>query len=68
MEGRKMSVILIACITVLAVFASRVAALREDQGAIAPSPMESGAVAMGVPAALVVALASMVAFGCFFGI
>ncbi|GMI91645.1 hypothetical protein HRI_002833800 [Hibiscus trionum] len=69
MEGRKMSMILIACITVLVVFGSGVAAaLREDQGAIAPSPMESGAAAVGVPAALVAALASMVAFGCFFGI
>ncbi|KAK8692510.1 hypothetical protein V6N13_075969 [Hibiscus sabdariffa] len=67
MEGGKMSMLFIAYITVLAVFASGVAALREAQGAIAPSPMESGAVAMGVQAALVgAALASMVAFGCFF--
>ncbi|KAL4279783.1 hypothetical protein GQ457_03G035600 [Hibiscus cannabinus] len=67
MEGGKMSMLFIAYITVLAVFASGVAALREAQGEIAPSPMESGAVAMGVPAALVgAALASMVAFGCFF--
>ncbi|KAE8720259.1 Transcription factor MYB46 [Hibiscus syriacus] len=37
--------------------------LREDQGAIAPSPMESAGVAMGVPpAAALAALASMVAY------
>ncbi|KAK8580550.1 hypothetical protein V6N13_143630 [Hibiscus sabdariffa] len=67
MEGGKMIMVCIAYITVFGVFASGVAALREGQGAIAPSPMESGAVAMGVPAALVgAALASMVAFGCFF--
>ncbi|KAK8608081.1 hypothetical protein V6N13_023515 [Hibiscus sabdariffa] len=58
MEGSKMA---IACIMAIAVLASGATALREDQGAAAPSPMESGAVALGVPAALA-ALASMAAW------
>ena len=56
-----MAMILIAYITVLAVFATGATALREDQGAIAPSPMESAGVALGVPAALA-AVACMVAW------
>ncbi|MBA0866222.1 hypothetical protein Goshw_019026 [Gossypium schwendimanii] len=62
-QGSKMSMILIAYITLVASVAM---GLREDQGAVAPSPMESGGVALGVPAALAAALASMLAFGCFF--
>ncbi|KAE8722958.1 Detected protein of unknown function [Hibiscus syriacus] len=63
MEGSKMA---IACIMVVAVLASGATALREDQGEIAPSPMESAGVALGVPAAAaaLAALASMAA--CFF--
>ncbi|MBA0598187.1 hypothetical protein Gorai_007962 [Gossypium raimondii] len=53
--------ILIVYISVVTVFATGITALREDQGAIPPSPMESGGVALGVPAALAV-LASMVAW------
>ncbi|KAB2007627.1 hypothetical protein ES319_D10G042700v1 [Gossypium barbadense] len=60
MEGSKMAMILIAYITVLAVFTNGATALREDQGAVAPSPMESAGAALGVPAA-VAALASMAA-------
>ena len=56
-----MAMILIAYITVLAVFATGATALREDQGAIAPSPMESAGVALGVPAGLA-AVACMVAW------
>ncbi|KAK8629278.1 hypothetical protein V6N13_078125 [Hibiscus sabdariffa] len=63
MEGRKMGMILSVCIMVVAGFATGTTALREDAGAIPPSPMEGGGVAVGVPAALAV-LASMVA--CFF--
>ncbi|XVF87186.1 hypothetical protein PTKIN_Ptkin18bG0098800 [Pterospermum kingtungense] len=61
MEGSKMAMILVAYITVLAVFATGASAVREDQGAVAPSPMESGAVALGVPAAMA-AVASMAAW------
>lgn len=61
-----MSMLLIAYITLVAVVASGATGLREDQGAVAPSPMESGGVALGVPAALAAALASTLAFGCFF--
>ncbi|MBA0569691.1 hypothetical protein Golob_003406 [Gossypium lobatum] len=60
MEGSKMAMILIAYVTVLAVFTNGATALREDQGAVAPSPMESAGAALGVPAA-VAALASMAA-------
>ncbi|XWS19825.1 hypothetical protein CRYUN_Cryun31cG0049900 [Craigia yunnanensis] len=52
MKGSKMAMILIAYITVLAVFVTGDTAVREDQGAFAPSPMESAGVALGVPAAL----------------
>ncbi|KAK8484981.1 hypothetical protein V6N13_063051 [Hibiscus sabdariffa] len=61
MEGRKTGMILIVCIMVVAAFATGTTALREDAGAIPPSPMESGGVAVGVPAALAV-LASVNAF------
>ncbi|XVF25493.1 hypothetical protein REPUB_Repub13aG0217200 [Reevesia pubescens] len=61
MEGSKMAMILIAYIMVLAVFATGATALREDQGAVAPSPMESAGVALGVSAALA-AVASMISF------
>lgn len=56
-----MAMVLVAYITVLAVFATRATAVREDQGAVAPSPMESAGVALGVPAALA-AVASMAAW------
>ncbi|KAL4309017.1 hypothetical protein GQ457_01G041250 [Hibiscus cannabinus] len=58
MEGRKTGMILSVCIMVVAGFATGTTAMREDAGAIPPSPMESGGVAVGVPAALAV-LASM---------
>ncbi|KAK9014225.1 hypothetical protein V6N11_005390 [Hibiscus sabdariffa] len=54
MEGRKMGMILSVCIMVVAGFATGTTALREDAGAIPPSPMEGGGVAVGVPAALAV--------------
>ncbi|MBA0748068.1 hypothetical protein Gogos_004923 [Gossypium gossypioides] len=61
MKGSKVAMILIVYIAVVTVFATGITALREDQGAIPPSPMETGGVALGVPAALAV-LASMVAW------
>ncbi|MFQ6631503.1 hypothetical protein Gotur_009894 [Gossypium turneri] len=63
MEGSKMAMVLVAYITVLVVFATGVAAtsVREDQGAVAPSPMESAGVALGAPAVFV-AVVSMLAW------
>lgn len=62
MEGsKKMAMVLIAYITVVAVFATEATALREDQVAVAPSPMESAGIALGLPAGLA-AVACMVAW------
>ncbi|OMO66609.1 hypothetical protein CCACVL1_21063 [Corchorus capsularis] len=55
MEGSKVAMLLIAYLTILAVFATGATAVREDLGAIAPSPMESAGAALGVPAALAAA-------------
>ncbi|KAK5803359.1 hypothetical protein PVK06_031004 [Gossypium arboreum] len=62
MEGSKMAMVLVAYITVL-VFSTGVAAtgVREDQGAVAPSPMESAGVALGA-SAVFVAVVSMLAW------
>lgn len=64
MEGSKMATILVAYITVLVVFVTGVAAtgVREDQGAVAPSPMESAGVALGAPAVFVAVLSMLAWF------
>lgn len=59
MEGSEAAMILIAYITFLGALDTGATALREDQGEIALSLMESAAVALGVPAGLA-AVACMV--------